>query len=405
MALSLNSNKIVTDGLVLYCDENNLQKSYAGIPITNLWSASASASANTNIWSMPTSGTATVGYELLPYTWNGNAIFRVTVSSGTIAGFTSFRHCVPAGFDATYGTTRRLTAKIKMITGSITSLSTHSGGGNQGHSAGQWTLLPQSQVAASDIGDKSGWYQFDADVSGSYPSGHCVGIGILSGSVTFLVTEMFLYPSSTRQRFTPTSRTNTQAILDITGADILTANNVSYTENNFTFNGTNSNVVVSTFPNRPTNSLTCAAWINPSRAPSTGTIRGGAISATSSLYLGIFNSVDGGATHSLHWAVQTSSSRPSSQVGSLPRNAWSYIVGVYDGTRSRAYINGVEVYNVALTGTLTDGTYYIGAYGPTPTDGTHNFDGRIANAAIYNRGLTAAEISQNFNAQRRIYGI
>jgi hypothetical protein len=164
------------------------------------------------------------------------------------------------------------------------------------------------------------------------------------------------------------------------------------------FDGTNDYVSVGV-ANNPTQQITLESWINPNRIPSTGTIRGGAISGDPNHYLGILDSIDGGATHSLHFALQTSSSRPGSQIGNIPRNVWSHIVGTYDGARMKAYLNGVMVYDVALTGTISgSGNWAIGCYQPAPTDGTHNFDGKISNAKIYNRALTAAEVSQNYNA-------
>jgi hypothetical protein len=175
----------------------------------------------------------------------------------------------------------------------------------------------------------------------------------------------------------------------------------------FRFNGSNTHIPVVTLgTNNPLTQITVESWVYPRRAPSTGTLRGAAVSGHPSHYLGIFNSIDGGATHSLHWALQTSVTRPGSQVGSIPRFAWSYIVGTYDGTRMRAYINGVLLYDVALSGTISgDGRWMVGAYFPQPTDGTHNWDGEISTARIYNRALTQTEISNNFEATRWRFGV
>ena len=171
------------------------------------------------------------------------------------------------------------------------------------------------------------------------------------------------------------------------------------------FDGTND-YISTTISNNPTQNITLEAWINPNRIPSTGTIRGGVLSGDPNHYLGIFDSIDGGVTHSLHFALQTSSGRPGSAVGNIPRNSWSYIVGTYDGTRMKAYVNGIMLYDVGLTGTISGtGNWVVGCYQPSPTDQTHNFDGKISNAKIYNRALTAAEVQQNFNATRGRYGI
>lgn len=164
---------------------------------------------------------------------------------------------------------------------------------------------------------------------------------------------------------------------------------------NLLFDGSNDYVVINSFTGKPLNQITCEAWVYPTRTPSTGTIRGGAISGSNSTYLGIIDSQDGGNTHALHWANQTTSSRTGSFIGSIPNNQWSHIVGTFDGTRCKGYVNGVLVYDVAQTGTVTDATWYVGNYAPNPTDGTHNWPGKIGVARIYNRSLSLDEIRQN----------
>lgn len=167
---------------------------------------------------------------------------------------------------------------------------------------------------------------------------------------------------------------------------------------NVLFDGSNDYGQVTTFTGKPTNFLTLEAWVRPTRTPSTGTIRGGAISNTNSTYLGIIDSQDGGVTHGFHFANQTTGSRTGSFVGKIPNNRWSHIVGTYDGVRCKGYINGVLVYDVAQTGTISSGEYVVGTYGGGLTDGIHNWLGGIGVARIYNRALSNAEILINFNA-------
>jgi hypothetical protein len=171
------------------------------------------------------------------------------------------------------------------------------------------------------------------------------------------------------------------------------------------FDGTNDYVNIPSFSSKPTTAMTCEAWIKPTTPTLSGTIRGGAISSTNSMYLGIINSVDGGNTHAMHWAVQTSNSRLYNWNGSIPNNQWSHLLGTYDGTTSRAYLNGVQIDSWAQTGTITDATYVVGTYGGALTDGVHNFNGQIAIARIYNKALSASEVLQNFNAQRKRFGV
>ena len=211
-------------------------------------------------------------------------------------------------------------------------------------------------------------------------------------------TAPFVGPSGTRS--------STQALVDLTRQNIITATSLTYNSNNtFSFSGSGNYATISTFANKPTFAITCEAWIRPTKATLSGTIRGAAISATNSMYLGIIDSVDGGVTHALHWANQTSVNRLYSWTGNVPNNGWSHIVGTYDGATTRAYLNGVQVYSEAQTGTIPDATYYIGTYGQGIGDGVHDFHGSISQAKIYNRALTATEVRQNFNANRGRFGI
>lgn len=172
-----------------------------------------------------------------------------------------------------------------------------------------------------------------------------------------------------------------------------------------TFDGTNDYVRIAPLTIMPTTQITMEGWIKPTRTVSTGTVRGGVVSATNTTYLGIFNSVDGGSTHSLHWANTTDSSRPYSYDGNIPNNVWSYIAGTWDGSTSRAYVNGNQVWSSAQTGTIASATYVVGTYGSGLTDGMHNFQGQIAIARMYNIGLSAAQILQNYNAQKYRFGL
>lgn len=121
------------------------------------------------------------------------------------------------------------------------------------------------------------------------------------------------------------------------------------------------------------------------------------------MYLGIIESATTGFS-AMHWAVQTTSGRPYSRHGLIPNNQWSFLVGTYDGTTSRAYLNGVQIWSASQNGTISAGTtYWIGTYQGI-LDGNHNFPGKISEVRIYNRALSDTEITQNYNSHKRKYG-
>jgi hypothetical protein len=82
-------------------------------------------------------------------------------------------------------------------------------------------------------------------------------------------------------------------------------------------------------------------------------------------------------------------------------DTWHHVVGMRRGNDYIIWIDGVEMYNTTFGSGLNlydpTGSYYI-------SDNSHT-NVRIASAKIYNRGLTNAEIVQNFNSGRQRFGI
>jgi hypothetical protein len=78
---------------------------------------------------------------------------------------------------------------------------------------------------------------------------------------------------------------------------------------------------------------------------------------------------------------------------------WHYQAIVMDGSTARGYDNGFEVQTKPYTSYTLAGPLNIGGRGG------YYWSGLIANFKIYNRALTAEEVSQNFNAQRSRFGI
>lgn len=198
--------------------------------------------------------------------------------------------------------------------------------------------------------------------------------------------------------FVAGTRSATQGLLPLVGNSSLDLSGTSFNSNaQIAFDGTDDYITIGNFTNKPTTAITCEAIIKPTKpSVGTGTHRGGAISSGNSMYLGIIDSTDGGNTFSMHWANQTNSSRVYNWNGQIPNNQYSHLVGTYDGATARAYLNGVEIWSTSQSGTIPDATYYIATYGGTIVDGTHNFNGEIPVAKIYNRALSAGEVRQNY---------
>jgi len=87
--------------------------------------------------------------------------------------------------------------------------------------------------------------------------------------------------------------------------------------------------------------------------------------------------------------------------GTLVDDQFYCMAAVWDGYISYLYMNGVELTNEVVGGnTSTAPMDTYGGYGPKiGRDGSYN-SGYISVARVYNRALVAAELLQNYNAQK-----
>ena len=90
--------------------------------------------------------------------------------------------------------------------------------------------------------------------------------------------------------------------------------------------------------------------------------------------------------------------RTISEVGQPPLNQWYRFCYTMNGD---LYINQIRYNNAS--GTDTD--FGVLTLGNSRTDINNRLNGNIASVKIYNRALTAAEVTQNFNALRSRFSI
>jgi hypothetical protein len=91
--------------------------------------------------------------------------------------------------------------------------------------------------------------------------------------------------------------------------------------------------------------------------------------------------------------------------GSLTPYTQTYqVVGTYNGSNNRIYVNG-ELKNTGanISGNIGNGQNYVLFY--SNVGGVDYGKGNLYSHRIYNRALTATEISQNFNALKSRFGL
>jgi len=96
------------------------------------------------------------------------------------------------------------------------------------------------------------------------------------------------------------------------------------------------------------------------------------------------------------WQVTPTGYTPTS-------NAWYQIVGTYDGTTIKLYVNDVLINQTAYTGTPTTGGAGIRLM--SRWDSADYWGGRLSIVRIYDAALTLEQVTQNYNADRSRFGL
>src|SRR4029077_13721057 len=81
----------------------------------------------------------------------------------------------------------------------------------------------------------------------------------------------------------------------------------------------------------------------------------------------------------------------------VPTSSWTFLTETYDGATLRLYVNGTQASAKAVTGSMANST------GPLKIGGNSIwaewFSGLIDNVRIYNRALSAAEVTTDMSSR------
>ena len=366
MATNYNSS-VVTNGLVMYYDMSNTQKSWKGAPAINLV---------TN----PT------------YEANPNATGNEFVQWGDLAPIFN-----------TYGTTGvvySLSFDLKSkIAGPVRAYM-------QNGSATKYAFVNQDVNATTEyqrftINGLSASIQNGAETLAMLAFYGVYGTGRIA-SIKNVQVE--INPFATP--FINGTRTNTQSVLDLTNNNTLTATSLTYDANNtFSFNGSTSIVTVPDSDNFsfPSHTFAFDYWVNFNNTTSLNGIIG---KGEGSWEYAIYSNGTNGLIF-YTWPVNGAGPVYTPITTTFVANQWYHHCWTADGVNHYLYING------ALTSTAGKGVSYnmgngsgrltIGAAGDG--GGLKYLNGKLSTVKIYNRSLSASEVSQNFNALRGRFGI
>lgn len=197
---------------------------------------------------------------------------------------------------------------------------------------------------------------------------------------------------------------NTWYDLSGNGNNVTLYNNPRHINGNLTFQNGGGTVPMTNL--RPSSAITMEVWVATTSTSSTEVWIGAQYGSTSGNSYAIWMS-----NNVITSGVNTSSSFISRNTGLpvLPGKFYHH-VHTYDGATERTYVNGVEVGSWSRTGSLTYDTnntlLQIGNDWNSGYDGGASVgtNGEQPITRIYNRALSAAEVKQNYNAQRSRFG-
>ena len=383
---------VVENGLVFYYDQNNIQKSWKGKPTTNLvpdipsWGTSAVVSLLSEL-----SPINTPVYSIT----DNNSGSWLNLARNTTVPNDSNTYTISIYIKKTYGSTSARLGFNTEFSGGTTPLgynqrfNSDTGVGTSGStiSLGNWWRW-QFQLTNNTTGNTSLNCSF-------YPATGLYDAGDNSAATgTAIVSAIQIEQNSFATPFVNGTRSNTQAILDLTGNNTITANSLTYaSDGSFSFDGDNQ--IITTSFNQYLPNMTWSAWIYPiSNASSINMFMG--------YNLPYFGFKDG---NSLMFSNYISGTQITIYTTTnLTLNTWYYATfsTYFDGTSTimKTYTNGIESASGSFLGQQTN-TGYNFSIGDGHSTVWYRFNGKIPIVQIYNRCLSAAEVSQNFNATRR----
>lgn len=409
-----NNPRIVTTGLLFSYDMNNRAKSWFGVPTTNL-NSGASISTYLNTPSDVTSS-LTQTTEL----YKGQPVYKQVLTPITSTGVGYLTNAGNPGIGVVTGggggSAARYTGHsifFKPALGrnglnSSTPIYTHYSNISGWQSTGNY----------DDMGD--GWYRAHVIYynSSGGSDGKYWAINPAGASLNVPITIYWAAPfkedrndSTFVSMYTYSSRSSTQAVVDLTNTSSATISGLVYnTDNTFEFNYSNPSYIdipLSTAFNKTVGTMNF--WVYPTRYNGGNGYfvnrQDGTANATDWLWIGPYSDY-------FYFRIGNGSDCCSNDLSfsgvssTIPLNTWTNMCFTWqtNGT-SVIYKNGEQLTSRSIGNIPNTSPASYGRIGVGHANADSYYHGKMPSVQIYNRQLSATEVKQNFNAMRARYSV
>jgi Concanavalin A-like lectin/glucanases superfamily len=165
------------------------------------------------------------------------------------------------------------------------------------------------------------------------------------------------------------------------------------------FDGTNDYVTVPYAAALSPATFTVEAWVKPNGTASWQEVAGSYDSLGGGAYRGYWLGIDG---TTWNWEIDNGATITVIEGATVVTGSWTHLVGTFDGTTGKLYVNGTVVASSAATyAANANSPFAIGStYYRDTTSWSDAFNGAIDEVALYNTALTATQIRTHYNTGR-----
>lgn len=388
--------RIVEDSLVFHYDMENVEKSWEGPPTTN-----NAANGKVDYYSR---WAKTTSHPDLPFSkktdvyvlTNGNNYFG---SSGNFSITNGNTYTVSYWYYIdTVQDMQHFMRPLNSSYGSVGSVST--------------STFVQTNNTSTESGNINGWlwgYQtFTVTAVPTYMRGtYTVGGGDTTPTGSMYITNVMIESGSTPSGpygYTGGTRSNTQALIDLTSNETITANSLTYNnDGTFEFVGSSQNYIQVPLTNlgAERNNFSIEVWADFNVSGNSQVLFN---AKGQSLYPRIWKNGSNQIQFQYRQAGTTQSMGPNSDTA-VSLNTPYHIVMTFDSSSgSKGYFQGIHKVSNTTTGTHDGGTSGSMTIG-RDTNLNYYGNGKIYTVRMYDRTLSDAEVKQNFEASRSRYGV